>query len=250
MLSEFPQEAAEAWEMVCLAAAFQVMSAPVYLWFQEIEDLADATPLPKHVVSRSVMPAPVMFWSRDVARSAGAVENPGSGAENNWMMLRQTPIGIEAFADVSYSANDIRIGGGVMVEFGKTFPDDFSGNQLDWAQRILSRLAFLNSPYIATEQGRLPRAWRREASRNKMTAPIADPLIHTVLLRREVRESVDRQREDDGQSAERKSHWWVSGHHRAQWYPSKEAHEVIWIAPYLKGDLSKPMAKRVFAVVR
>jgi hypothetical protein len=42
----------------------------------------------------------------------------------------------------------------------------------------------------------------------------------------------------------------VNGHVRAQWYPSEQAHRLIWIAPYLKGPEDAPMLTHAYKVAR
>ena len=76
--------------------------------------------------------------------------------------------------------------------------------------------------------------------------------VHVVELRRDVRERLARP-DNDGTLPSRdwRHHWWVSGHYRAQWMPSTQSHKVMWIAPYLKGALDKPLLdRRVYVVDR
>ena len=231
-------------QSVGVTAAAAALHGSVYLWFQEIEDLADAAPLPRHVVNPNVMPHPVMFWSRDNAR---VFED---GGENNWWLLIRTPRAIELYGDVVYPHEErveIRVG---HLPFGTVFPTGLTGEEADSARRVLARLAFLNSPYVSAEAGRIPRAWRREAGRMVEPVSPSDPAISVVQLRRDARESVQRQREAESEGATWKHQWWVSGHYRAQWYPSDEAHRVIWIAPYLKGPADLPIVQKVYTVVR
>lgn len=225
-----------------LGLALNLMMAQVYLWSDEIETLADATPLPPHVISKDVLPYPLMFWSRETAHS-------GPGWETNWLIMMHSAHGIRTVADVQYGRDDARVMIGD-IPYGKRYPDDIPEEHRPGVGAILGRLSFLASPYIERATERVPRAWRREATRMGLPDAAADPLIRVVKLRHEAQAAVDRQREDNAHPIERRSHWWVSGHHRSQWYPSKQAHEVIWIAPYLKGDLSKPLAEKVYKVVR
>jgi hypothetical protein len=46
--------------------------------------------------------------------------------------------------------------------------------------------------------------------------------------------------------------WIVRGHWRQQWYPSDQAHRVLWIPPYIKGPEDRPIQVRpaVYAVSR
>lgn len=228
---------------LALGAAMVILQAQVFLWSEEIEAIANETPLPPHIISRDVLPFPLMFWSREVAH----VSEQG---ETNWLFIMHHADGIRCIADLTRSSDDCTMLVGD-IPYGAKYPDDFSDDpSYQGVTAFLGRLAFLASPYIVPTEEHLPRAWRREAQRNGALASIADPLIRVVRLRRDAQENVDRQRQDAASGVERKSHWWVSGHFRAQWYPSKEAHEVIWIAPYLKGDLAKPLAEKIYKVVR
>lgn len=231
-------------DSVGIGSAILLFGAQVYLWSDAMERLADATPLPPHVVSRDVLPMPVMFWSRETA-----YVEPGVG-ETNWMMVYHSPSGIRILVDWRRPGEEAGLltGG---IPYGSRFPDDFSETEnLRGIGAVLSRLALLASPYVDQDAERLPRAWRREGQRLRLSERMTDPSIRVVRLRRDARESVEREREDRAMKGERRSHWWVSGHHRAQWYPSQQAHRVIWIAPHLKGDLSKPLAQKIYAVVR
>lgn len=226
---------------LAVGMAMNALMAQVYLWSDDIESLADATPMPPHVVSRDALQFPVMFWSRETAHT-------GPDWETNWLLVMHSVSGIRIAADVMRGGGDASIMVGD-IPYGARYPDDFKDEEIGPGP-VLARLSFLASPYIAADTERLPRQWRREAERAGVPASSADPLIRIVKLRREAQESIDRQRQDASTPMERRSHWWVSGHHRAQWYPSKQAHEVIWIAPHLKGDLSKPLAQKVYGVVR
>lgn len=226
-----------------LGAVGMLLGAQAYLWSDAMEQLADATPIPSHVVSRDALPMPVMFWSRETAHVDREL------GETNWMLLYHSPDGIRAVADLRNPAGE----DGLLwseIPYGWRYPDEFPEHTRRGIGAVLGRLAFLASPYVDQDAERLPRAWRREGQRLKLSERMADPSIRVVRLRRDARESVEREREDRAMKGERRSHWWVSGHHRAQWYPSQQAHRVIWIAPHLKGDLSKPLAQKIYAVVR
>lgn len=230
---------------MALGFGMMTLAAAVYLWSDDIEQLATAAPLPSHVISRDALPMPVMFWSRETAHMAP------DGRESNWMLVMHSNVGIRMAIDLvsSSTAGEIIVAD---IPYGARYPDDFEydEHQLAGVSSVLTRLAFLASPYIAADAEKLPRAWRREMSAAGLPAQTSDPLIHVVKLRHEARANVDQERHDNAMPPGRKSHWWVSGHYRKQWYAATEAHKVIWIAPYLKGDPSKPLAKKVYAVVR
>ena len=48
-----------------------------------------------------------------------------------------------------------------------------------------------------------------------------------------------------GDEAERDKHWWVSGHTREQWYPSKGKHYLKYIEPHVKGNMDAPLHRPV-----
>lgn len=227
---------------LALGSAPLILAAQLYLWRIEMENLADEAPLPRHAVSQDALPHPFMFWSRDVARG-----NYEFG-ESNWTFIGHGPEGFRIISDLIYGPNDHRISINE-VRYGLVYPDDFPEEVQRGIGCILKRLSFLNSKYVSPETERLPRQWRKEATRHPSRYPNADPQIRIVKLRRETQQKVDAAyQQKDGRV--HSGHWWVSGHHRAQWYPSKQAHEVIWIEPYLKGSPDEPEVKHLYSVVR
>jgi hypothetical protein len=130
------------------------------------------------------------------------------------------------------------------LRYGKTYPDDIAEFGRESTRLVLSMLAFLKSPYAGVEHQRIPRAMRRHGG----VAPAdVDATIAVVVLRREAREAIEAY---NAEPHAWKHRWWVSGHFRRQWQPSKQTHEVIWIAPFLKGPSGAPMLDKVFAVQR
>lgn len=116
-----------------------------------------------------------------------------------------------------------------------------AGAALCW---LAALLAFCEQRLIATPRGRPERATRRRIERSGREP--SDVLV--VELRR-----VDQlASEPSGGAREWSCSWAVSGHWRHQWYASKQAHRAIWISPYIKGDLDKPLRqrRRVLAVVQ
>ena len=55
---------------------------------------------------------------------------------------------------------------------------------------------------------------------------------------------------DAGESGRTYAHRWITrGHWRQQWYPSREVHRPVWIAPHVKGPEDAPMigGEKVYA---
>jgi len=128
-------------------------------------------------------------------------------------------------------------------DYGKVYPDDYPDDVA--LESVLSLLAFLNSPYIPKTTARLSRAARREITRKGLDA-IEDEITFIVLRRPEPKRTTH----VEEQAVEWKHRWIVSGHMRAQWYPSEGAHHLIWIAPYLKGPEDAPLLEHAFKVAQ
>jgi hypothetical protein len=217
--------------------------AQTYLWTERTERLAHAAPLPKHTISKSVLQQSTMFWAREM---------PHSGDDtwaNNWMVL--SDMGDRIYCSHDALSMDEPRGYRVMsfeIKYGATWPDDFPSNA-DLIGGVLKRCAFLNSPYVTNEKRKASRHLRRQMEREGQEAPPDDDVSIVVLRRMQVRKA---QQKTNGEhhGVEWKHHWWVSSFYRAQWYPSEQAHHVIWIEAFLKGDLSKPLLEKVYNVVR
>lgn len=109
-------------------------------------------------------------------------------------------------------------------------------------------LAFLEQRLLATRPERADRGTRRRYERqHKQEAPD----VRVVHLRQpEARREYG---SGEREAREWSCRWLVSGHWRRQWYGREKAHAPRWIAPYVKGDASRPLkppSRRVFAVVR
>jgi hypothetical protein len=131
------------------------------------------------------------------------------------------------------------------IVFGQTWPHDYKND--DNVGRVIKRCAFLNSPFIGSNMARLPHHRRRQMERAGVAPKEREEQIHVVMLRHK---SPGTPPQHPGEGIEWKHKWWVTGHYRAQWYPSEEAHKVIWIAPFLKGPDDAPLLEKVYAVIR
>jgi hypothetical protein len=255
--------------IVCVSVADALLRAEPYLWTGDIMNTAHAAPLPKHVVGPDLLPHEAMFWSTEFARSLLSIDGDELASESNWMLLTTTitdtsgpdrPIMIVR-DQWSQQAQQLEIRFDAL-RFGEIYPDDFiddtNPGRVHFARQTLSQLAFMASPYVTTTRARLPRPVRKELNREagkEGRPPPPEPIVNVVELRREVRERVDAHERAlaaaEGKEREYHHHWWVSGHFRAQWMPSTQSHNVIWIAPYLKGPLDKPLLdRRVYVVDR
>jgi hypothetical protein len=146
-----------------------------------------------------------------------------------------------------------RIAGGTL-HYGSRYPEDVrlqrpptlptdSETILDV---VLKFLSFLNSPYIRAEAEMIERPVRRRTAR--VNEAEANKRVHVVALRRPTVPGASPSSPTEGTNW--KHQWWVTGHHRAQWYARERAHKVIWIAPHLKGPADKPVLEKVYTVKR
>jgi hypothetical protein len=216
--------------------------AQTYLWTEKTERLARAAPLPKHTISKSVLPSPTMFWARETPH--------GNEWVNNWLLVADN--GDHIFVAHDAMSNDSQATGfrvmNFQIKYGATYPDDFSPDDVDLVGNVLKCCAFLNSPYVTNEKHKVGRHVRRQMQRADQEPPPDDDVSVVTLRRMQVRKPQPQSGDHPG--IEWKHHWWVSSFYRAQWYPSEQAHRVIWIESFLKGDLSKPLLEKVYSVKR
>jgi hypothetical protein len=227
--------------------ALRGMMARPYLWTDRCYQIARETPVPKHVISRATLPTPQMWWTWETAYTAydSSIDGREIGSLDA-MMLSDEVEGFSVF-HIGQSEDDEHISvQGFGFRYGTTFPDDYSEAHREAAGQILSLLAFLNSPYIPKRTERLDRASRRALERYDHSVHVEDAVTFVDL-----RTPVSVKGSDpESRDVEWKHRWIVRGHNRAQWYPSEEAHHVIYIAPYLKGPEDAPLLEHAYRVKR
>lgn len=103
----------------------------------------------------------------------------------------------------------------------------------------------MNSPITATEAATFDRSSTRRTVRELGTIPE----VRVIQLRRR---KGDIERADQDGSREYQHQWVVRGHWRQQWYPAREVHRPIWIAPHVKGPEGAPLigGERVYTLKR
>ncbi len=234
------------------------LTASPYLWSEEVRTSIGKdfeSKLPRHVISPKLLPEPAMWWTFETGITVSTQEEHGRKITIDAMLVKDcgesfmvTHIG-ELIDEASKAAGQ-QIGreslpfvDGHVYKYGSTFPDDFSKRDPALAS-TLALLGFLNSPYIPKKSHRLLRAERRDIKRH---GGEAEDEVTFVTLRRP---ETSRPESDHETSVDWKHTWLVSGHYRAQWYPSEQAHHVIWIAPYLKGPADAPLLTHAYKVAR
>ena len=237
-----------------VATTILAIAATPYLWTEEVRVALRGLALPRHVISPKVLPQPRTWHTFETGIEIGGDfehegRHYGKGLADA-MLISDSGYGMEialygAMEDTATGEQKPCVMASI-VEYGKTFPDDFEEGYRQQAESALSLLAFLNSPYIPKQRMKPSRGARREAAR--AGKPIDDQLVTFLILRRP---TVKRgEKTDDPRSVEWKHQWLVNGHARAQWYPSEQAHHVIWIAPYMKGPKDAPLLEHAYKVAR
>jgi hypothetical protein len=132
------------------------------------------------------------------------------------------------------------------VVFARIFPDGksipmfrflpaiFDGDEVYAAYAsFIARMKFMEIELVSKQAVKLSRGYRRRLQREQRPLPN----ISTISLRRYAQDS-------SGKSSGLKDwqcSWFVKGHWRKQWYPSKDEHQVIYIEPFVKGPKDKPL---------
>lgn len=220
-----------------------------FLWSSSVIETLKSCPMPAHVISRDQLPFPYTYHSYQNAFDSVDVITGELQGTSDWMALAYGAHGAHGaasiFVPITSPDQSVVITLSALT-FGERFPDAF-GDKARATGMVLSMLAFLRSAYVEVEQRQMPRQWRRGNGILAEDSEAAQRRVNVVTLRRSARESVEAY---NAESREFKHRWWVSGHFRSQWYPSTQSHEVVWVAPYIKGHPDAPMLDKVFSVRR
>lgn len=113
-------------------------------------------------------------------------------------------------------------------------------------QILFAALAFMKQRIAIPTRTRPARATRR-----RLPACDVEPVLQVIKLRR-ASHPAHHKPNDETESVDWQCRWLVGGHWRRQWYPKRNLHQPLWIAPYVKGPEDKPVRspKKLFAVMR
>lgn len=245
---DIDHEADESEGYVRTLVSTQLFMSQTYLWSKSVFDAIKVCPLPAHVIDRELLPFPFTFHSFEVAY--GMVDSrSGSTAEvgeTDWMQFSDSSAGggFAVYTNVVTKEGQPPRICGSGIKYGTRFPDDLPEFSRQPTAVVLSLLAFLRSSYSEITQRTLPRQMKRHGELSKADV---QSVINVVVLRRAAQDAVDAY---NAETSHFRRRWWVSGHFRSQWFPSRKAHEVVWIAPYIKGPDGAPMIQKVYAVRR
>lgn len=249
-----------------LALVLQTLQARPHLWLDGTHTAALDMPIPEHVVPHSLLAeSPLWFtferpWGVYPVSDADPSPPAGTSGFNLGAMPAAAPdyylaglllvdqpgrvdvwsIGIGGDAEghaASVTSSVVPTG----VRFSPRADRDL-------AQATLAMLGFLNSPFIPTSEMRLDRRLRKSLERSGWKESAKDAVRFVDL-----RPAAERETDGPGRMPQERHwrhRWLVRGHLRAQWYPSEQAHHLMWIAPHVKGPKDAPLKRTVYRVSR
>lgn len=218
------------------------ISATPYLIAEPIRQQIGHTQIPPHVLSPRLLPEPKMWLTFETGVGVGDFTF-------DFLVLTDAVEGFLAITGGEKKpAGPNEPGKPVLFwqqyNYGSVWPDDHQQESQN-LQDILQLLSFIQSPYIPKQRYKASRAARRETLRASAD-PVEDDIVFVTLRRAAPANSHDTQETN----VNWKHRWIVSGHLRAQWYPSERAHHLIWIAPHIKGPEDAPLLQHVYNVSR
>lgn len=252
-----------------LTAGASLLEAMPYLWIEEMRQaaVAGADDLPRHTIGKGTLPHPIMWWTypNDMSMTAhgpgslevfglgskpgliGSIIHPGMTKDMQFC-IQQTDIMVHSDSDSAEAASAYYLLTEQLIPFGATFPDDcVNEGQRHKVATLLAMLAFVRSPHLLHFRADARRPYRRMMQRTQAPKGMVQSVGFTILRHPK---AVGYEGPDESQEVNWQHRWLVGGHYRNQWYPSAESHQVIWIAPYLKGPEGAPMKERVYKVAR
>jgi len=237
-----------------LLVAEEILEAIPYLWKKEIWDLATSGELPKHVIGDHLLPFHKVWFTfeqscmmlsgdSDTERRVEAIYIDSSAFVEG---RPGTAISMFTFERGKPKIKPVVIA--VLIPFGATYPDDIPEVDREIVEYFLKLFSFLKSSSVEAEDMWIDskqRYWMEKQAKNKYLESSRDVVKFVDLRKKHTKYPPESTRAVDW-----KYRWLVQGHHRAQWYPSRQMHEVKWIASYTKGPDDKPIKTPIYRVIR
>jgi hypothetical protein len=229
-------EEAKQQRLTRLHIARSLMLSVPFLWKDKPRQIALDTKLPSHKLSSNIMPFNKVWFTYE-----GDICKKIDGQETTlWGFLLSKD---DAFLNVSMFLKEERA---KIVCFAIPWNRSFSDDEEVLA--ILKMLAFLNTPLTHVSSRKISRPLRRRMQRNGAKEHLNDEVQFVDLRVPVFDQDTHRKPTEDG--PERDFRWIVRGHYRAQWYPSEEAHQLIWIDSHIKGPDGAPLKPRAYRIVQ
>ncbi len=113
---------------------------------------------------------------------------------------------------------------------------EYQAEREEFIKWICTASTFVEQRIMAHDEVKPSRRLAKQSSGR--AAPL--PVCRVVRLRRVATGDREQHEMTTGQH-EHAYRWWVRGHWRNQWFPSRKMHAPMWIAPHLKGPDDKPV---------
>ena len=169
-----------------------------------------------------VHPFVAFRWATGISVETGEIRLQLCGYE--WRPLVTSPIWWSDDADMFSLDRDIPR----FIEHG-TY-EEYQDERLQFIQWICTASTFIEQQILASERHPSPRRLKKQYT-------TVAPEVHVVTLRKERHDTHQKSHAD----IEYSCRWWVRGHWRNQWFPSRRQHAPMWIAPHTKGPQDKPL---------
>jgi hypothetical protein len=228
---------------MALSTAMSLLDAVPIVWTHKITDVALEQRIPRCTVSMIPLPVDYNLFMFDKPRQVERLDVGSTGITWHTLVYSHGNRGIVVcdfiFADGEWECFHHRLAADLEI------PGDEDTDAIHTSGMLMKLCSFLNTPLAASSFRKAKRAMRR---RDKDEPKLYQSDVRFVDLRVPIYDEQDRPKPEDG--PERDFRWIVRGHYRAQWYPSEEAHQLIWIEPFLKGPDGAPIRPRAYRVVR
>lgn len=197
------------------AVADLVLGARCVLWPDRETVLALEAPLPDHVVGAPERPQGPQLWVYASDLRADDAVIPAMLIDPYEDGLSVVLLVVDADESVQLTPTAVR--------WGTRWPDDVLEGWRPVLHQVLRMWWYVQSPRVEERELVDDRGLRRRLRR----WGIAHDAVHVVHYGGTAAPG--------GGEPGVRTHW-VAGHYRAQWYPRIDAHRVIWVDPYLRGD--------------
>jgi len=180
-------------------------------------------------------------WYTDAQRVAGDWERAGEDPEMVRLARTGPRLGYSGDTTVSFSADPAAVARyGMVMPFTPDPDGDPARGELGRCMATLKTAWLLMmQPISSVVEATLDRPSRRRLQRvDEPPAP-----VRVISLRRTTSTATG----SDGRDYHHQ--WIVRGHWRQQWYPARQVHRPVWIAPHVKGPEGAPMlgGEKVYA---
>jgi hypothetical protein len=165
--------------------------------------------------------------SIDLLRLAAYLGSSTSKAERDKIRIRQ------AMPALSYDFEEMLSFSAVPLAMRNAFTGEIMKSSAYPLKELITAWTLMQQPMVKASDAEFDRASRRRLQK----AGIEPKPVRVISLRRPTSTAGER-----GESGREYHHKWiVRGHWRQQWYPSREVHRPVWIAPHVKGPEDAPL---------